>query len=129
MAKDKDTSAETTDDKAQAAAAASAAGAGAAPGRPRRRLQYIDRMEVVETFADSIQHMYFDGQTLRIEFCTTRIADQPRGPGVARRFPVSRIALTGAAAVDLINRAQRVGAALTRAGLLRKGAAPPAKKD
>ena len=120
--KDKEKNEETS-------AAAPAPAASTTAARPRRRLQYVDRLEVAETFADSIQNMYFDGQTLRIEFCTTRLIDQPRGQGVARRLPVARIALTGAAAVELINRTQRVGVALARAGLLRRGAPPAAKKN
>ena len=52
----------------------SAAPAGAAAGQTAT-IRYIDRPECTETFADSINHVYFDGQSLRIEFGVTRLDD------------------------------------------------------
>jgi hypothetical protein len=93
----------------------------AKPGEPQTAtVRYIDRPECTETFADSINNVYFDGQSLRIEFGITRLDDvKPNTPVTGRRFPAQRIVLTPGAAVELINRMQQVGAALTQAGVLK----------
>jgi hypothetical protein len=83
-------------------------------------LRYVDRPECTETFADSINNVYFDGQSLRIEFGITRLDDmKPNTPVSGRRLPAQRMVLTPGAAVELINRMQQVGAALTQAGVLK----------
>ena len=74
----------------------------------------------MEAFADSIHELYFDGQSLRIEFGVTRLDDvEPNAPITGRRFPTQRLVLTPSAAVELINRMQQVGTALAQAGLLK----------
>jgi len=96
---------------------------GAAAGQTAT-IRYIDRPECTETFADSINHVYFDGQSLRIEFGITRLDDvKQNAPVTGRRLPAQRMVLTPTAAVELINRMQQVGAALTQAGVLK--ANPP----
>jgi hypothetical protein len=101
----------------------SAAPAGVAAGQTAT-IRYIDRPECIETFADSINNVYFDGQSLRIEFGITRLDDvKPNAPVTGRRHPAQRMVLTPMAAVELINRMQQVGAALAQAGLLK--ANPP----
>ena len=102
--------------------------ASAAAGQSDRQaatIRYIDRPDIEETFADSISGLIFDGQALRIEFAVTRLDEvRPNTPLTGRRYPASRIVLPPAAAVDLINRMQQIGAALTQAGVI-KAASPP----
>ncbi|MCX7312177.1 MAG: hypothetical protein NTV56_10735 [Alphaproteobacteria bacterium] len=94
-------------------------GAPAAAPAQTATIRYIDRPECTETFADSINNVYFDGQSLRIEFGITRLDDvKPNAPVTGRRLPAQRMVLTPMAAVELINRMQQVGAALTQAGVL-----------
>ena len=82
--------------------------------------RYIDRAELVETFADSINAMLFDGQSLRIEFGVSWVDEMKSNiPTAGRRYPACRLVLTPAAAVDLINRMQQVAAALTQAGVVK----------
>ncbi len=89
--------------------------------RQQVTLRYIDRPECVETFADSIPHLSFDGQSLRIEFAVTRMDEvKPNVPLTGRRYPACRLVLPPGAAVELINRMQQIGAALTQAGVLRQ---------
>ena len=40
-------------------------------------VRYVDRPECAETFADSINNVYFDGQSLRIEFGITEHGREP----------------------------------------------------
>lgn len=83
------------------------------------KYQYVDRPEVVETFADFVNRIQFDGQTLRFEFCVTRIEDQASGGPQGTRYPACRLVLSPAAAVDLMNKMQQITANLIKAGVLK----------
>ena len=84
---------------------------------------------MVETFADSITGLIFDGQTLRIEFGVTRFDDvKPNTAITGRRYPACRLVLPPAAAVDLINRMQQIAAALTQAGVVKQTRRPGARR-
>jgi hypothetical protein len=90
-------------------------------------IRYVDIPDCKETFADSITATYFDGQSLRIEFGVTRLDEvKPNTPVTGRRYPAQRMVLTPAAAAELINRMQQVGAALAQAGLLKATPKPAA---
>ncbi len=107
-------------------AAAPAAPAGEA-GRQPATIRYLDRADMVETFADSVTGLIFDGQTLRIEFGVTRFDDvKANTPITGRRYPACRLVLPPAAAVDLINRMQQIAAALTQAGVVKAAQRPVA---
>jgi len=100
---------------------------GQAQQRPQVTLRYVDRPELAETFADSISHLSFDGQSLRIEFAVTRMDDaKPNTALTGRRYPAARLVLPPGAAVELINRMQQIAAALTQAGVLRQNPAQTA---
>jgi hypothetical protein len=88
-------------------------------------VRYVDRADLLETFADSITGLIFDGQTLRIEFGVTRFDDvKPDSPVTGRRYPACRIVLPPPAAVDLINRMQQIAAALAQAGIVKAASQP-----
>ncbi|MBI3436578.1 MAG: hypothetical protein HY056_16130 [Proteobacteria bacterium] len=92
-------------------------GAGA---QPRVNVQYIDRPDCAEIFADSISALSFDGQTLRIEFAVTRIDETKTDkPLTGRRYPACRLVLPPVAAVDLMQKMQQVAQALVQAGYLK----------
>ena len=97
----------------------------ASPERGSASIRYIDRADMVETFADSVTGLIFDGQTLRIEFGVTRFDDvKPNAPITGRRYPACRLVLPPVAAVDLINRMQQIAAALTQAGVVKAAQRP-----
>ena len=103
-------------------AAPMAAGQVAAKPVEQQRVtyRYIDRPECAETFADSIVGVFFDGQSLRIEFGVSRLDDRkPDAPLTARRYPACRLVLPPAAAIDLINKMQQIATALTQAGFVK----------
>jgi len=86
--------------------------------------QYVDRPEVSETFADFVQRIQFDGQTLRLEFCVSRLDDhKPGTPVTGKRYPTCRLVLSAAAAVDLMNKMQQITSGLVKAGVLKQDAA------
>jgi len=112
------------DDLTTAASAATSASTGQRE-RQSMTIRYVDRADMAETFADSITGLVFDGQTLRIEFGVTRLDDvKANAPRTARRYPACRLVLSPTTAVELINRMQQIGAALTQAGVMK---AAPAK--
>jgi len=86
--------------------------------RQSATIRLVDRPDLAETFVDSVSGLVFDGQTLRIDFAVTRLDEiKPNTPVTGRRYPACRLVLPPAAAVDLINRMQQIGEALTKAGL------------
>src|SRR5580692_5093664 len=94
--------------------------------RQAAALRYVDRPEIAETFVDSVTGLVFDGQSLRVEFGVTRLDEvKPNTPITGRRYTACRLVLPPAAAVDLINRMQQIGAALTQAGVARPAPRPP----
>ncbi|MDQ0464723.1 hypothetical protein QO010_002507 [Caulobacter ginsengisoli] len=90
-------------------------------------LTYEDRPELLETFADNVQRMSFDGRTLRIEFCVARLDDPipAKGSKPARRVgksrPVCRLVLDLDGAVDLFNKINTLQAAMERQGVIQTG--------
>ncbi len=110
-------------------AAASNKPSASPPEQAQMTLRYVERLDCNETFADSINTLSFDGQSLRIEFGVTRLDERkPNAPSTGRRYPACRLVLTPAAAVDLINKMQQTGAALVQAGVV-KATPPPASRD
>ena len=112
---------------AEPAPAAKAAGSTATkPAEQTATIRYVDRPDCSEVFADSINHLYFDGQSLRVEFGVTRLDEvKPNTTVTGRRYPAQRMVLTPAAAVELINRMQQVGAALVQSGVVKATPNPP----
>jgi hypothetical protein len=88
-------------------------------------IEYVDRPELQEIFADSITGLIFEGQMLRMEFGVTRLDEvTPNAPFHGRRYPACRVVLPSNAAVDLINRIQQIAAALVQAGVMKTGTQP-----
>ena len=89
--------------------------------------RYVDRPECVETFADAINSMYFDGQSLRIEFGISRVDElKPDTAMTGRRYPACRLVLPPSAAIELVNRMQQVAVGLAKAGVAKQTAQPAA---
>src|SRR5262245_50380033 len=85
------------------------------------KFRYQDVPELGETFADSVGRWYFDGATLRIEFMVSRI-DHESSTEVRTgcKLPACRLVLTSTAALELLHQAQRMTAALEKAGAVKK---------
>ena len=98
------------------------------PAKPQAAaIRYVDQPECRETFADSINSVFFDGQTMRIEFGITRMDEMKQGEQISgRRYPACRLVLPVSAAIDLINRMQQTANALQQAGLVKPAERPAA---
>lgn len=89
-------------------------------GKQTATIRYIDQPEIRETFADSINNVFFDGQTMRIEFGITRMDDMKQGEALSgRRYPSCRLVLPVGAAIELINKMQQTANALQQAGIVK----------
>jgi hypothetical protein len=93
------------------------------------KIQHVDLPELSETFADSIDLVFFDGQTLRINFGVTRFDQAQQSPSAtAFRYPSCRLVLTPRAAVELMNQIQKLIAGMIQAGVLKTGSQPTSEK-
>ena len=88
-------------------------------------LEFVDRPELVETFADSVRGVMFDGSVLRVELCVTRLAGTGAAGGQASmtRQPACRLVLTATGAVELFNQLQQVMGALAQQGVVKRNEA------
>ena len=90
-------------------------------GKPQAAtIRYVDQPECQETFADSINSVFFDGQTMRVEFGITRMDEMKQGQQLSgRRSAACRLGLPVSAALELINKMQQTANALQQAGLVK----------
>ena len=88
----------------------------------RMDMKYVDIPELAETFADQVEKVFFDGQSLRLEFSIRRFEEAQPGSNAAsgKRYPCSRLVLTPQAAFDLINKLQGLVAAMEKQGLIKR---------
>ncbi|HUU40015.1 MAG TPA: hypothetical protein VMW42_03645 [Desulfatiglandales bacterium] len=94
--------------------------------KPGIQTLYIDRPEISETFADFVHSLHFDGQTMRIEFCTTRFdKPKPPDPPTAKQYPICRLVLTPPAAIDLFNKLQQIMSVLEKSGAVKRASITP----
>ncbi len=85
---------------------------------PKIDFRYVDRPDCLETYADTLTSLLFDGQALRLEFGVSRLDERkPDTPLTGRRYPVCRLVLPPATATDLINKLQQMATALAQSGL------------
>jgi hypothetical protein len=97
-------------------------------GVPSTQFPKEERHDIRETFADSLSQCVFDGQTLRLELCSTRLdeAKPPPAKPTGRRHVVARIVLTPGGAVELFNACRQLAGQFKQAGILKENPAPPA---
>jgi hypothetical protein len=94
---------------------------------PEKQVRYIDRPDVLETFADALgPTSTFDGHDVRIELCVTRLDDiAPPKPITARKYTACRLILTPEVTLDLFNQLQGFINAMEKEGLLKRISQPP----
>ena len=87
-------------------------------------IQYINRPEIQEVFADYVERMTVDGGTgtLRLEFTVTRMDDPQPGANkqTGRKYTVARLVLPMPGLLDMINKFQQVAAVMEQQGTLKR---------
>ena len=87
-------------------------------------IQYVNRPEIQEVFADQMERMTVDGatNTLRIEFTVTRMDDPKAGSNkqTGKKYSVARLVLPMPGLLDMINKFQQVAAVMEQQGTLKR---------
>jgi hypothetical protein len=98
-------------------------------GVPSTQFPKEERHDIRETFADSLSQCLFDGQALRLEFCSTRLDETKPPPAkpTGKRHVVARMVLTPEGAVELFNACMQMGGAFKQAGILKEVPSPTAE--
>jgi hypothetical protein len=92
----------------------------AKPAAEGLNFEFVDLPQLAETFADSVQTLFFDGQNLRIVFCASRLEEQKGGGRPhGKRYPTCRLVLSAQGTLELINRIQKISAALAKEGVIK----------
>lgn len=88
----------------------------------------IAESDIAETFADSLGVTMFDGNTLRIEFCTVRLdpaeAGTPNRKPKGKRHVNVRLVLDSEGAVALVNQCMQYVSVMEQRGQIKRR--PPA---
>jgi hypothetical protein len=88
--------------------------------QPPLAVTHVDIAELAETFADSVNNVVWDGQTLRVDLSVTRYPEPAQMASGAKRYPVCRLVLTPTAAADLFERLRQSSAAIAKGSEARK---------
>ena len=84
---------------------------------PDPQISYVPNESIPETFADSVRELSFDGQTMRIELCTTRVDPLQ---ATQKQYPVCRLVLTPNCGIDLFNKLQQILKVLEKSGVVKR---------
>jgi len=80
------------------------------------KIQYVDVPSISETYADNIRGMMFDGQSVRLELCVTRMEEPANGcPEITgKRQTACRVVLPLNAALELSTKLGRLMSTLAK---------------
>jgi len=96
------------------------------PQQPQFDLEYINRQEIPEIFADSLGNILVDGMTLRMEFLVHRL-DQPK-PGnnklSGKKFTAARIVMPAKAVVEVYEQLHNIVAMMEQQGVIKRNGPP-----
>jgi len=81
-------------------------------------LTYVDRPEVPETFADSLERLFVDGASVRLEFVVNRFDDpQPPKPPTGKKYTACRVVLPIGALPQVLNQLSNIMKVLVQQGV------------
>lgn len=87
------------------------------------KARYVERVEIVETFVDSMERMFLDGNTLRMEFTVRRWDDPKTGqttPPTSKAYTAARIVMPLAGALEMFNKLNQLQTMLEQSGKLHR---------
>jgi hypothetical protein len=86
------------------------------------RIQDVDVPSICETYADAVRGMMFDGQSVRMELCVTRMEEPKDGSGelTGKRQTACRVVLPLSAALELSSKLSSMLTTLAKRGAERK---------
>ena len=86
------------------------------------KIEYVDVPNIAETYADTVRGMVFDGQSVRLELCVTRMDEPQKGSTelTGKRQTACRVVLPLSAALDLSTKLGRMMTTLAKRGAERR---------
>jgi hypothetical protein len=96
----------------------------------KTKIEYVDVPSIAETYADSVRGMMFDGQSVRLELCVTRMDEPQNGAAeiTGKRQTAVRVVLPMNTALELSSKLGRMMTNLAKRGAERKAQEGLAKK-
>ena len=88
----------------------------------KTKIEYVDVPSISETYADSVRGMMFDGQSVRLELCVTRMDEPQNGTTeiTGKRQTAVLVVLPMSTALELSSKLGRMMANLAKRGAERK---------
>ena len=84
-------------------------------------LRYVDRPEISETYADSVEKASFDGNAVKIEFCVHRISvPVPSQLPSGEKHTCCRLVLPLAGLIQMSGQIQELLSSLEQQGVIKK---------
>lgn len=88
---------------------------------PELQIKYTDRLDVTETFANSLGKCFFTEGVANIELCVTRIEKtDPSTPPTGKKYPACRLVLTPQAVVQLFQSLNGIMGAMKNEGIIKQ---------
>lgn len=86
------------------------------------KIEYVDVPAIAETYADTVRGMMFDGQSVRMELCVTRMNEPAKDSTevTGKRQTACRVVLPLSAALELSTQLGRMMSTLAKRGAERK---------
>jgi len=92
--------------------------------QPEMKIVYVDRPEIFETFADSVEKIGFTNQAWRFEFCVTRL-DEPKPPVMhGKKYPTCRLVLPMSGGLELYDKLKGIIAMMEKQGMVKQQPIP-----
>jgi hypothetical protein len=91
-------------------------------------MTYVDRAEIAETFADSLEYVVIDQSVLRLEFVVNRM-DKPKGPqgqATGKKYTACRVVLPAMQIIEIANKLSGILGAMQAKGIIQVTPVAPA---
>ena len=96
---------------------------------PENQIQYIDRLDVTESFANSMGKCFFSEGVANIELCVTRLdRPNPPNPPTGKKYPACRLVLTPQAVIQLFQGLNGIMGAMEKEGIIKTNPIPNLKE-
>lgn len=91
----------------------------------KNQIVYTDRLDVTETFANSIDKCFFTEGMANIELCVTRLnKPDPPNPPTGKKYPACRLILTPQAVIQLFQGLNGIMGAMEKEGIIKTNPKP-----
>ncbi len=92
---------------------------------PEPKIEYTDRLDITETFINSMGKCSFTEGIATLELCITRIErPDPSQPPTGKKYPACRLALTPQAVIQLFQSLNAIMGAMEKEGIIKANPMP-----